>query len=791
MRSHRLSVLSAALAVALSFVSIEVSALTLGNFNAKSALGEPLRAEIDISDVSAAEADGLKANIASPEMFQAQGLPYNSNLAGVDVTVGKRGDGSFVIRLNGSKSMNDPFLDIFLEANWSFGQVFRDYIVLLDLPASPIPAQAALPTLAQQTGEAWLPWPPVQGGSQSAQSSFASASGAAGQQVTVQRGDTAGKIATTYKPDGVSLDQMLVALMRSNPDAFIGGNVNRIKSGAVLSMPSDAEARAASPSEAVRTVRTRSNNFGGYRQRLAEQAPALRASGSDRQTSGKLRASVEDRKASRSSPDKLKISQGGPAVTAADDKLAKKSQAQAMLSRTAEIAKNLSDLTKVQAASGLAAMAAAASAPTTVAGAIAVPVAALASVVNAATATVAQAAPAVLPAIVAPAANVVAQAPLAVAKPRVVAAPAPVAEPEAIFGLSSLLDNPIVLAFAALVAALIAFVVYRLLARRPSSEGSDSVFVESKIARDSFFGVSGGRKVDTNDRHTSAHSKADVSGDSSLSYSPSQLDLSDVDPVAEADVYLAYGRDLQAEEILREAIRIHPERVAAPLKLLEIHAKRRDLRAFEALTGDIRKLTSGAGPEWARAIQLGRELDPANPLYQTNVPTKPEPLTAVAPLSATSAAPLRAPTVPMPLSPAVVHSVIPMDFDLGLPEPVAPAASMSVAKFEAEFGSRSALDTLQPLPGMKADAGRTPPARAPVESSHSGFINFDLSMMPQESTGSPEDGGEHPHAIKLSLARELHAIGDTEGARSLAGEVASGGSGELQIKAKQLLAQLT
>jgi pilus assembly protein FimV len=100
-------------------------------------------------------------------------------------------------------------------------------------------------------------------------------------------------------------------------------------------------------------------------------------------------------------------------------------------------------------------------------------------------------------------------------------------------------------------------------------------------------------------------------------YSPSQLDAAgDVDPVAEADVYLAYGRDLQAEEILKEAMRTSPMRVAIHAKLMEIYAKRRDSKAFETVAIEAFNLTHGNGPEWAYITEMGRELDPANPMYQ-------------------------------------------------------------------------------------------------------------------------------------------------------------------------------
>lgn len=92
--------------------------------------------------------------------------------------------------------------------------------------------------------------------------------------------------------------------------------------------------------------------------------------------------------------------------------------------------------------------------------------------------------------------------------------------------------------------------------------------------------------------------------------------VGDPDPLAEADVYLAYGRDLQAEEILREAMRDTPERLAIRTKLLEIYAKRRDVKGFEILAKQLHAATNGRGKDWARAQELGRAISPGNPLYE-------------------------------------------------------------------------------------------------------------------------------------------------------------------------------
>src|SRR5690606_996437 len=89
----------------------------------------------------------------------------------------------------------------------------------------------------------------------------------------------------------------------------------------------------------------------------------------------------------------------------------------------------------------------------------------------------------------------------------------------------------------------------------------------------------------------------------------------EVDPIAEAEVYIAYGRESQAEEILREALKRQPERQAIRLKLLEICAGRKDAVAFGALAREMHEQTGGNNEEWPQVVTLGLALDPDNPLY--------------------------------------------------------------------------------------------------------------------------------------------------------------------------------
>jgi pilus assembly protein FimV len=855
----QLSLLSTAVAFGLGLVSVDAAALALGRLNVQSALGEPLRAEIEVTEIAPAEADGLKVNIASAEAFNAAGVPYNAALADVRTSLQRRADGRYVVRLTSNRMLSEPFIDLLVEASWNSGRVVRDYTVLLDPPRSrtanaaapiaptapqisPAPVPRSSPAVTQAPSRR-APAAAVTAAAAPAETERSVRTGSGDQQVTVRPGDTASKIAGAYKPADVSLDQMLVALLRANPSAFIGGNVNRMKAGAVLDVPSAAQAATVPSDEARRTVTAQSRDFGDYRRRLAENAPASQVAEADRQAKGQLQANVEDRNAANAAADKLRVTQGG-AGRQTEDQLARSRQTQESSTRVAELSKNIEELNKLQAASGSPPAAAGSTAQATApAPAAAQPGAA--PTPGAATGTASPAAPAMPPALApaataptppAPApeaaASAAATAPVPAQAPAAAKAAAPAPAPAPGF-FDELLANPLILGGAALIALLGGFLLYRVMGRK-RREAGESVFLESRIPKDSFFGASGGESVDTKNRGNSVVS--------SLSYSPSQLDAGDVDPVAEADVYLAYGRDLQAEEILREALRVTPERTAIHLKLLEIHAKRRDMRAFEALASDVHKLTGGTGSDWNRVADMGKELDPGNPLYESsgrNVTSAEAAAFAgtlaaatAAPAAPAAAAPAPPPVVAAP-PPAFVPSVAPLDFDLDLSKPPAAApvsASLPQKQIQAPAQApRTALtngshsgptaptakldlhNDFDTAPGvleattvraaLTPDEDMTQPAtlRAGLPGD-SGFIEFDMSSMAGlRAPGDTERGrleplaeesGESPHAIKLSLARELKALGDVEGARSLVEEVAAEGSGDVKAEAKQLLGQL-
>jgi len=374
-----------------------------------------------------------------------------------------------------------------------------------------------------------------------------------------------------------------------------------------------------------------------------------------------------------------------------------------------------------------------------------------------------------------------------------------------------LFENPTLLGVGSVaLLGLIGFGVYRL--RNRSSGKADTGFHESRLAPDSFFGNTGGQRVDTRDA-TSA---------SSMSYSLSQLDaIGDVDPVAEADVYLAYGRDLQAEEILKEALRANPERLAIRLKLLEVYGKRRDTRGFEQLAVQLFAETNGQGEDWAKAQELGRGIDPDNPLYQPGgapaqlddgPPMRPEPMDAST-MPHTVSATVQMQTEPMPLqADAGPASNFDLDLDLAAPPAESPSAmaatqamtsSVDQAPMSMDFDLSKEPE---PLTDLKFDLDESAPAPAPAPEPAGNELDFDLGSVNLDLPAAPapaierdtlegdfsmpdEDGD--PLQRQLELADEFRQIGDVEGAREVLNEVISKAGGDLLAKAQAMLKDLS
>jgi pilus assembly protein FimV len=852
-RWQRTAAAAAAIAL-LGFSATEASALSLGRITVQSALGEPLRAEIEVPSISAEEASSLKANAASPAAFVAAGLEYNPAMSGLQATLARRPDGRAYIRLSSERVISEPFVDMILEASWSAGRIVRDYTMLFDppslkqavaptlpqTPAAPAPAPVRVAPAAVPAAAANRPVAPVAPAVAIAPPKAAAAPTETGK-VTVKSGDSASKIASRSKAADVSLDQMLVALLRSNPDAFSKGNLNRLRAGAVLDVPSSEQARAIPLDEAKLTVIAQSKDFNEYRRNLASNAPTANVAVADRKASGSVEAKVADKKPGSDAADKLTLSKGALQAKANEAKIAQERAAKDAADRAAELAKNMADMKKLSAATAqkaatAAAKAASAPASAPVAPAIAV---AVAPVVPA---------PVVAPVVSAPVTPPVmpASAVSPVAKP---VAAAPVVEEPGL--LDQIMEDPTLpLAGGGLLALIGGFAFYRRQQAKKRAAHVDSSFLESRLQPDSFFGASGGQRVDT----------ANEAPSSVSSYTNSQLGTADdVDPVAEADVYLAYGRDVQAEEILKEAMLHNPGRLAIHSKLLDVYAKRGDTSNFSVTANKAFQLVGADTPEWTRICELGLTIDPQNPLYQPGgapesafsgqdtvaMASEPGdstvPVTAHVDLSSGSSdldldldfSADDVPTYGTPLvnGPAIDTAKLQapafeapagLDFDISAPgeldydpppsahaalEPDEMPTAMSDLARSMEGLNLGNLDLDEPaepsleLPEFKLSGHQSLEATAALgnTSAEDGMLEFDLGSLSLDlgtnaeplQEEDPTGLGESSLETKLALAEEFVSIGDQDGARALIEEVVAEASGELRDKALRALAKLS
>ena len=619
--SSALKTLTAAVASAVLLSSAGMAAAAgLGKLTVLSALGQPLRAEIELTSVSNQEAAGLVAKLATPEAYRAANIEFNPALLSLRFNVEQRGGRQF-IRITSTQPLNEPFVDLLLELAWDNGRLVREYTFLLD-PAelrAPQPAQVAAAPAAAAAAErprAATPAPAAQAPAQPATASARPQRGARAEESTaaaaetaprapgapaaasryrVKSGDTLSGIATRVKPVDVSLDMMLVALYRANPEAFIGNNMNRLKSGQILSVPDADALRGIEAGEAHGTVVAHAADFNAYRAKLAGQVatstPARETPGGQSAT-GRITAKVEERPtAANESQDQLRLSKALPApaagggdkagaTTNAEDTIAKEKELADAQQRVKELEKNvnqLEELMTVKSGAGAAATQRSLDAMKPIAPADA------------------------------PAANTAANTADTKPAPKIKPKAKPAPKEKSLF--DALMDNIVYIGAGAAVLLLAALGVSQ---RRRKQAAPKAAAAEPTIlgaaaqpSGQALFAETGGQSVDTNDSVFN----------SSFAPSASQLDTNEVDPLAEAELYLAYNFDTQAEDILKEALRNDPHRHPVRLKLLEIYAARKDVRAFETQATELYSLTGGKGDEWAQAAALGHALDPANPMY--------------------------------------------------------------------------------------------------------------------------------------------------------------------------------
>lgn len=797
-------------AAGLIAVPLMADAAGLGKLSVTSALGQPLAAEIELFAADKAELDSLSASLASDQAFRDARVEFAPVLSSLRFTVEKKPNGKAVLKVSSSRPVNDPFIDMLVELNWGSGRLVREYTMLLDPPGLAAKQTVApMTAVAPANGPAAKPAAPAPAAAPVAAApktptpaaAKAARQATAADHVKVKRGDTLIGIASRVRPEGVSLEQTLVGLYRENTQAF-DGNMNRLRAGKTLDVPSADKVAAIPQQDAVRELRLQAEDWRAYRQKLAgtvSAAPAAKAA-QGQASSGKVTPKVEDhaKPAAEAPKDVLKLSKAAPPATTAgkgdetralqeklraqeEDATAREKALQESGQRVATLEKQIQDMQKLVELKEKAQKEASASVP-------APPPAAPQA-----------AKPAPAPAPVAPAVK------------------APPASPEpAQNWYDPLLADP--LYWGGGVAALgLGGILWWMMAgggrRRKTGSAAleDSIMSGGDVRPNTVIGAASGGSVNT--------------GDTSFLTDFSQaglgtIDTHDVDPIAEAEVYMAYGRDAQAEEILKEAISKNPDRHEIRVKLLEIYAARRNTAAFESVAGELyAALGNKSSPLWDKACEMGRSIDPTNPLYggvQSSVPSAAaetvaataaiaggavafagEQVTAESPIDAAPAYQAEPEIEPEPTSDAQAEPVAdnaPLEFEsaghvLNFDMPSEPAAETPAAGYvEADTQS---LNFDLPDIDLPAEEDDSLKLDLGLEDDNGPDSKFDFSGLDLDLGDSGDNELELDEVgTKLDLARAYVEMGDKEGAREILNEVLAEGSERQKSDAQGMLSSL-
>ncbi len=757
--------LAASLSLALlSAAAPLASAAGLGDITLYTGLNEPLRADIRVRNVGDLNENQLLVNLADREAFERAGVDRVFFLSGMDFELELTGDGDAIVRVSTEQPVKEPYLEFVVELKWPTGRVLREYTLLLDLPLFTEEPPRAAPAASAPRAPRQAPVTPAQ------------APAYEGSSYRVRRGDTLWGIASRVKPADLSVQQTMVALQRINPEAFVDGNINRLRAGQDLRIPTRGDIADLNEGEAIREVRDQ------IREWSAEAAPAAET-GRDGRADGVLVLGGGD--ADTGAAAGGLGGEGGAAASdlqarlvAQEEELAAKERQIAemearvrALEEQVDTAEVLLQIRSEELAAVEAGVTADAEPP------IAEEPADAATTEETQTDyTYADAEGADEPDAAEPE-----EAETPPARP---AAPPPAPEPSLI---DRLLDNILVIGGA--LAALIALVLFVLFRRRGAAEPDEREL--PPLYRD---------EVETppvDDDVAAIDDVPEDSGPRAASYTES-ADEYDVEPaeeedatefraetedaLAEAEIYLAYGRSDAAVELLLRALEDEPERSDLRLKLMEIYVDNDEEQGFLAqygaleaagdheAIGEAKGLLSGTGQlHWLREAVEDEQLDVGEPdtLVDADVSAEPPP----APEGADERRELDV------ASELDELGTLDLDADLDLDDEDLDAGS------DAELEGAPDDDELELDADLGSGENEIPPA-VPVEEpmpATGGDADDDLDLLDE----SDEVG------TKLELARAYIDMGDVDGARDILDEVIAEGDDEQRALAQDLRERLS
>ncbi len=652
------------LAVVLLLAPISATPLGLGDIELNSALNQQFDAEIDLIALGQTRIDDISVRLAPREAFERAGLERPLFLSRLQFDVEPGPGNTASIRIRSDQPVREPFLNFLVEVNWPSGRLLREYTVLLDPPLfldeSPAviqapavaavapPAPTAAPSRAPAAaGEAVATPRPLPG---RLSASVEIGEDGAWSYGPVQQSDTLWSIAQQFRGAGepVTTEQVMMALLRNNPDAFFNGNINELRAGHVLRLDDPSMIALMSHAEAAAEARRQFAQWQDSKHQRADAAGARPLGGDEggaAATGGVTAAADSGPRLRLSAPEgadveRFAMSELGEGSESADavasrlreDLVAALEVSESARQENLELRQRLAELeeqiTSMQRLLSLqddtmaalqAGVAAGIEAPAPLPESGETPPAAAGDVESGVTTEATESAQ---------------------AQPVPPAAVAPAMFPEISSLVDMILADPVMLGAAAFLLLMFATLAWLIVRRRQMAGAAledltpvaDEAAPAPAVATPSKAAVPAASAAAIPDAFEEAVAEAQTSDDAGLDLMQAEED--DIDILAEADVYLAYRRFDKAAELLRDAIAAEPGREDLLLKLFEVHAASGNeaefVREAEAVQARL-----GAGDEamWDRIVAMGRRVAPGHALFAVAAAT-----TATAAASAEPAA---------------------------------------------------------------------------------------------------------------------------------------------------------
>jgi pilus assembly protein FimV len=590
----------------------------LGEIHPRSALNQAFKADIDLLSVPQEELQDVRVSLASREAFEKAGMERPFLLTDLKFKAMLTAAGKPVIAISSSNAIREPFLNFLIEVNWPKGRLVREYTVLLDPPVTlkraPQPVTPPASRMAP-TAQVSRPRPAM------VTSSTSSEGGGAREYGPVQPNDNLWRIAKGMRRTDESIEQVMMALQRHNPAAFIDNNVNNLKVGKILRLPEDAGVTSISKQEAREEFLAQTDSWqAGVRGVKTDRPAVSKEKPAPAKTAEKDRLRlISPKPGEGEAAEREGMAESESEINRLQEEIMLVREAnegtmqenESLRNRVKELEKQIQDiqrlltlksdqLAEIQAAQDIAAEkmqemeeVAPTQAPEPV-------------TKEAETPPVAETAPPVV-------------------KPKPVATPAPKAQPEAVKPpaavkppkqagyFDGLKENSTLFGIVGGVAVLLIGLLWMIMRRRKEAEAE---FAESILVSPDSGVVSAGK-----DDASSLTAPTDETSFMS-DFSPSDIDAlqdetGEVDPLSEADVYIAYGRYQQAEELIKQAIDKYPEREELKHKLAEIYFSAKKSQDFSSLAQELHDVgMEDKKPEaWSKIAAMGKELDPSSALF--------------------------------------------------------------------------------------------------------------------------------------------------------------------------------